>query len=156
MKLTKKDLEGLKEGKNVIRKDGKVKVVTVNKKPSLTDQSFKEQVDANNVIAKFKATGQVTHLAKKAGQYADCSQIQDLHQSLVQIKDAENAFSQLPAVIRKRFDNDYKQLAMFMCDEGNLDEAIALGIMEAPEGYISPEKKAEMNKAKEAPANENT
>ena len=85
----------LKEGKNVImlKRNGKnvKKVITYNSKPSLTDQQYKDDVDASNIVKKFKKTGQITHLAKKAGSYADCSQIDDLHSSLIKVKEAEQA-----------------------------------------------------------------
>lgn len=118
--------------KVITRENGTKRVITVNDKPTMTDQSYAKEADANYILRKFKATGVITHLAKKAGRYADCSAIPSLHESLVAVKEAERAFADLPAVIRKKFDNDYKKLALWMCDEKNREEAIELGLIDKP------------------------
>lgn len=136
------------------RPNGTKRVVTVNQEPSKTDQSWKEETSADYIVKKFKQTGQITHLAKQAGQYADCSVISDLHTSLIQVQEAKEAFAQLPSLIRKKFDNDYKKLAMYQCDPDNYHESIEIGLVEAPEGYVKPDNKP-VKKA-ETPAPEPT
>ena len=116
-----KDVE-YTQGNKIVRicgKTGKRKVSTINASPSLTDQSFKGQCKAKNIIDKFKKTGQVSHLAKKPGSYQDTSTMPDLHQAMIQVESAKNEFMQIPANIRKLFDNSMVKYNEFMLDPKN-------------------------------------
>jgi hypothetical protein len=98
------------------RPNGSKKVSTENKKPSMTDQSYKDQVDAKNVIKSFVKTGLITHLNQVAGQYADVSEIESLYESMTKVKQAENFFYQLPAEIRKQLKNDPQEMLKVLKD----------------------------------------
>mgnify|MGYP000747455357 CR=1 FL=1 len=64
-----------------------------NDKPSVTDQSFGNDTDINNIIAKFSRTGEMPPTTKPAGQYADVTGLQaDLTQL---IEDSSAAILQL-------------------------------------------------------------
>ena len=52
------------------RKNGSIRVYTVNNEPSMTDQQFKDDCDVNFIVNKFTKTGHLTHLAKFQGMYA--------------------------------------------------------------------------------------
>jgi len=110
------------------QKTGRKKVFTVNNDVSKTDGSFKKMCDAKEIVNKFRTTGLVTHVAKKQGTYADVSQVPDLHQSMTVIKEAESEFMQLPAKIRKKFDNDMTKYYNFIMDPNNDEEAVKLGL----------------------------
>lgn len=45
--------------------------------PSLTKQSFKDECDINQIVAKFEKTGLVNHLARGVPQFADVSEMGD-------------------------------------------------------------------------------
>lgn len=110
------------------RANGTKRVYTVNEEPSKTDQSFKDEVNVNNIISKFNKTGQISHLAKKQGMYADLSTIEDLHTSLTQVVQAQEAFDSLPAELRRRFGNSPVEMVNFLQDPANDQEAVKLGL----------------------------
>lgn len=113
--------------------DGKVirrRVYTLNEEPSLTDQSQAKEADINEIIRKFERTGQITHLAKNRGLYADLTLLTDLQTAMEQVKFAEEAFMTIPADIRAKFQNDPNQLISFLANPANDEEAIKLGLKE--------------------------
>lgn len=61
--------------------------------------------------------------------YGDFSDIPDLREALHRLHDAEDKFSQLPADIRKRFDNDPIALYEWVSDKDNHDEAVKLKLL---------------------------
>ena len=107
---------------------GRRKVVTLNTLPSKTDGSFKKQCDAKEIVHKFATTGQVSHLAKKPGQYQDVSHVQDLHASLIQVQRAKTEFMSQPAKIRAMFDNDMEKFYAFLTDPSQNEKAVELGL----------------------------
>lgn len=119
--------------KQVIKlENGRKKVVTVNDKPSKTDTSFKDQCDINKIMAKFKKTGQINHLAKRQGVFADVSQMPDLLQYNEKLTELKSTFGHVPAAARKKFDNDPLKMANWLKDPANKEEAIKLGLLVAP------------------------
>ena len=98
------------------RENGTKRVYTKVDKKSKTDQQYKDDTDVNRIMSRFKTTGQIAHLAKNEGKFADVSNIQSLHQSLVTVREAEYAFAQLPAKVRKFFDNDMRNAEKYLAD----------------------------------------
>lgn len=94
-----------------------------------TDQSFKKDCDVNVIVAKFMKTGQISHINKRQGFYADVSEIPDLLGAQQILRDAEQAFADLPATVRKRFGNSPEALLEFLSDENNREEAIKMGLI---------------------------
>jgi len=115
------------------RKNGTIRVYSENKLPSKTDQSQLAQTDVNNIMAKYKKTGQITHLAKVQGHFADLSQIQDLHTSMNQVVMAQQTFDALPSELRLRFQNSPLEMVNFLNNPNNDQEAIKLGLKIAKE-----------------------
>lgn len=97
------------------------------KKPSMTKQSFKDEVNINNIMAKFQKSGAITHYAKHAPNYGDATHI-ELHDALNVVADAETMFEELPSSLRKRFDNNPEKFLEFVQDEKNLEEMRELGL----------------------------
>lgn len=118
--------------KVILRKNGTKRVVTVNDQPSKTDQSFKKDCDVNAIMNRFLKTGQISHLAKSQGQYIDVSEVQDLHNSLIQVNRAQAAFDALPAAIRKKMGNTPLGMMEWLADPENNAEAIKLGFKNPP------------------------
>lgn len=133
-----------------IESKNRVRVRTINTEKSRTQQQFKEQCDVNNIIAKYKQTGEFVHLTRKAGVYADVSEITDYATSLQKVINADAAFAALPASIRLRFHNDPAQLLAFMQDPNNYDEGVQLGIFEKKQTPSMPDKqnKNDLNETK--------
>lgn len=111
-----------------LRPNGTKRVCTVNLEKSKTDGSFKEECDTNNIIAKFNKTGQLTHIAKRQGNYADVSEITDLHTAFIHVKEAKETFQELPAILRKKFNNSPTEFIAFLEDPKNDEEAVQLGL----------------------------
>lgn len=99
--------------------------------PSLTKQQFKDQVNINNIVARYLKTGALDHLAQNAPQFADCLAVPDYRESLEKIQHAENMFNMLPAGLRARFGNDPSQMLEFVNKEENRTEAEKLGLLKA-------------------------
>ncbi len=105
-----------------------------------TKQSFKQETDINNIMAKFVKTGIITPdaLAKRQGAFADVSDIGDFSECLEQIETAEAAFMTLGPQIRARFENQPAKLLDFCSKDENKEEAIELGIISKPEPTVEP------------------
>lgn len=135
----------------IIRPNGTKQVRTINTLPSKTDQQFQKEVDVNTIIARFRKTGHISHLAKNQGAYLDVSEIPDLLTATMQVQLAQNSFETLPAAIRKKFSDSPIEFYNFMHDEKNREEAQKLGLIPQtlPEQKIPDEtktKNAEKNK----------
>lgn len=61
--------------------------------------------------------------------YGDFSDMPDLRTALDRTRSAEDAFAQLPAKLRARFNNDPYQLHTWVHRTENLEEAITLGLL---------------------------
>jgi len=111
-------------------KEGKIqKVVTVYSKPSKTQQQFKDETNVNKIIAKYTQTGELQHLRKNKGVFADMSNLGSYQESLNLVLKANQSFSELNAQTRNRFGNDPQQLIDFLADDSNRDEAVKLGLI---------------------------
>lgn len=128
------------------RKNGSIRVYTVNNEPSMTDQQFKDDCDVNFIVDKFTKTGNLTHLAKFQGMYADVSEIPDLAQAMQIVSTAQTAFDTLPAELRSRFGNSPVNMVEFLNDINNKDEAIKLGLIPQPQNEQQQDIKTDDNK----------
>lgn len=116
--------------KTILRPNGTKKVVTVNPLPSLTQKQFKNDVDVNNIIKKFKKTGQISHIRNTLnGVYSDLTHISDLLDMKLKVIHAEQAFMELPPKLRSKFRNDPAELISYLQNPSNHEEAIHLGLM---------------------------
>lgn len=107
---------------------GRSTVHTYNSEPSLADQSYKEEVDVNRILAKYIKSGDETLLQKRQGQYADISNIQDLQTSLSQVQEAQEAFETLPAELRRKLNHSPVEFINYLQNPANDAEAIELGL----------------------------
>lgn len=101
-----------------------------------TKQSFKEECDINNIMARYLKTGVLEHVRQTVGQYldvtgADFQSAQDL------VAGANSMFHMLPAHIRTKFDNDAGKFLDYMENPRNAEEARELGLLpsEPPSSY---------------------
>lgn len=99
--------------------------------PSLTQQQFKDDVDINVLLEKFKITG-VMPQGVRLPEYGDFTGVTDFRSAQDAILRAKNAFMELPAQLRAKFDNDPQKLMDFVADPANKDEAIKLGLFNKP------------------------
>lgn len=111
------------------RADGSIRVQTINNEPTLTQQHFADDCDISKIMDKYAKTGQVTHLNRAQGVYADLSMISDYRGMLETVQHANDVFSTLPALVRDKFRNDPSELITFLQDPNNHDEGVKLGLI---------------------------
>lgn len=102
--------------------------------PTMTKQSFVAECDINNIVRDFTQHGMVTHINERAqqGAFVDLPDGLDFQAAVEIARAGEAAFMQLPAQVRRRFDNDPSAFLDFLANDKNRDEAIELGLIERP------------------------
>lgn len=105
--------------------------------PSLTVQADAEQADINNIVKRFGVTGMLPYGSLQP-IYDDLTAYPtDYHTALNLIKSADNAFMDMPANIRSRFDNDAGQFLAAIEDPNQHDVLRDLGLI--PPSVESPD-----------------
>lgn len=104
---------------------------------SLTKQSFKDDCDINNIVARNADGHAITHLNRGEPQYGDFTNATDYLAARTQVMAAQADFDALPSNVRERMDNDPANLLAFMSDESNSEEAVELGLLPKPEPQAS-------------------
>lgn len=154
-KITKEYLQKIKE-KNPncevkLRDNGSISISLKCKDKSKTMQEFKDEVNINNIMAKYKKNGVVSHIMKDQPMFDDVSETMTYREALqLQITAKEN-FMQLPSKVRARFKNDPADLMDFLNDSQNFDEAVKLGLVEKPEIPVSVAEPIKAPPASESP-----
>lgn len=96
--------------------------------PSLTKQSFRDEVDINTIVRRFGLTGELpTGVAVPS--YGDYSGVVDFHTAMNAVAKANEAFDAMPGEVRARFHNDPQEFLEFFADEANRGEAEKLGLV---------------------------
>lgn len=95
--------------------------------PSLAQQHFKDETDINVLLERFKVTGQMPQ-GVRLPSYGDFTGVTDFRSAQEAVLNARNAFMDLPASLRARFENDPQKLMDFLADPANSDEAVKLGL----------------------------
>lgn len=105
-----------------------------------TLQSFKDDADINNLVRRFKLTGQAP-MPNMSPFYGDFTQVEDYQSAMNMIIAARESFHALPAEVRKKFNNDPAQLIEYLNDP-KLDKAEArkLGLLKPEEAVPAPQK----------------
>lgn len=108
----------------------KIKPVT-DTGPGKTRQEFAQETDINVIMKRAIATG---HLPVRNVQpvFADVSELGDFADVQRRVMSAREAFMQLPPQVRFRFNNRPEELLAFVSDDRNREEAIKLGLVDAP------------------------
>lgn len=108
------------------------------KDKSLTKQSFKKDVNINNIMSRYKRTQVLDYVNSNPGIYGDFSDVTDYQGALNQIMAARELFESLPAEIRKNFDNDPAKFLDFADNPENETKMIEMGLLNAPEPAPEP------------------
>ena len=98
--------------------------------PSLTQQSFRDECDINTIVERFGLGADMPEALPP--RFGDFSEVTDFHSAMNAVRIAGEGFMLMPAAIRARFENDPARLIKFLEDPGNFDEAVKLGIVNAP------------------------
>jgi len=107
--------------------------------PSLTRQEFVDECDINQIMLKYERTGVLPGPNAAEPMYVDFTQIPDnLADSLRMMDEAQTAFMQLPATIRREFDNNALAFTEFAMDPTNLDQMRDWGLAKPKEPAVTP------------------
>lgn len=117
-----------------------------------TKQSFKNECDINQILARFKRTGVLDFQQKMQPQYGDCTGIEFQEAQFI-IAKANGMFAALPAHLRARFDNDPAKFLNFVNDKRNKNEAEDLGLLKEKENEAGQAGEAPLGAAPKPPAN---
>ncbi len=110
-------------------------------KKGRTKQSFKDECDINQIMAKYQKTGAMAHINQHGGNYAFATSL-DFSEAMRLVTQAQDMFDGLPSSIRNRFANDPAQFLDFVQDANNIDEMAELGLIETEQASeIPPEAK---------------
>lgn len=91
-----------------------------------TQQQFKDEVDINNIVKKFKA-GQSVPL-RHPGYFTDFNQATGLMEAQEQINAAAEAFLEIPATLREKFGNDPLKFLEFVQNPKNKETITEFGL----------------------------
>lgn len=100
--------------------------------PSMTREEFAAECDINTIMKKYAVTGVVGHVNPVQPRFIDAVGVPDLMTALNTMSDAQQAFMQLPAVVRREFDNDAMEFVKFASESENLPKLRQWGLA-APE-----------------------
>lgn len=127
--------------------------VTGEIQTSMTKQHFKDEVDINNILAKFQKTGLIDHV-KKNSSYINLPNALEYHDAMNLTIEAQASFDGLPSSIRKEFQNDPQIFLAFVADPKNVDRMRTLGILnplpDAKKSDAEPELPLKADDAKKA------
>lgn len=109
---------------------------TVNNQESLTQQSDAAETDINVIMKRYGPSGQLPNVQQQP-IYGDFTGDLSYRTMVEKIKAADEAFQDVPADIRGRFENDPARWIDFVNDEKNLPELRRMGLAE-PEKITPP------------------
>jgi len=117
----------------------------ISNKPSMTKQSEKDSCDINKILRRYQDTGVLPQNMKNNPIYGDFTTVSDFHESLQTVALANEQFSNLPASIRDRFQNDTAKFLAFCNDSKNVSEMVKMGLatIQKNETDLKPETKIE-------------
>lgn len=96
----------------------------------MTQQGDASEADINVIVGRFLKTGQLPQVQSQP-LYGDFTNADDFRSMQDKLKAANDAFSEIPAKIRSRFNNDPAEFIEFASNKDNLPELRKLGL--APE-----------------------
>lgn len=95
---------------------------------SKTQQHPKDEVNVNRILDKYRETGLVSHVATRAAQYGDFSDVGTFQDVIHKVQAAQDLFDQIPSDIRKKFDNDPAKFIEFCSNPDNIDDLREMGL----------------------------
>lgn len=107
----------------------------MNDEPSMTIQSAADETDINVMIARYQKTGSFhgsTNMPSVRPDFGDFADVPEYQQAMNILLYAHDQFAALPANIRDRFSNSPEAYLAFLSDSSNKEEAIKLGLVNAP------------------------
>lgn len=109
-----------------------IKFGTDNTEEDMAQQSDLAESDINIIMQRYSATGQMPQLIEP-GQYGDFTEVGDYRDAMEKIREADAAFLEVPAEIRKEFDNDPAKFFNFVNNPENLPKLREMGLAKPEE-----------------------
>lgn len=115
-------------------------VISFKDSVNKTVQSGKDDADINVIVRRFKLSGQLPPVNAQPF-FGDFSEVEDYHSAMNKIIEARNAFMDLPAETRKRFNNSPQELIDYLNNpELDREEARKLGLLIPEVAVPEPQK----------------
>ncbi|UQT28874.1 internal scaffolding protein [Microvirus AZ-2020] len=124
---------------NYDRKAASLETGTSCPEPTLTQQQFRDECDINVILERFGVTGELPTNVRQPIM-ADFIEALDYQDALNAIRAANEAFMEMPAGIRARFENNPHNFVEFFSKEENREEGVKLGLIE-PKASLKQEAK---------------
>lgn len=105
----------------------------------MTKQAHKDECDINRILKQYSKTGIINHIRQGEPVFADLPDPLDFQEALSVVSSAQAAFSELPALVRARFDNNPAALLEALNDPAMWPELRELGILK-PDPYEAPQE----------------
>lgn len=97
---------------------------------SRTRQSEAAATNINAIMRKYEKTGLLPKGDARQAFYADVSEMGDYRTALENVRLAEESFMELPATLRREFQNDPAEFLDFCSDPTNRDKMAEMGLIE--------------------------
>ncbi len=101
-------------------------------------QSFKDECDVNQILARYAKTGLLTPVTARSPAFVDVTMVGDYRSAIENIRSAQELFMDLPSGIRTEFGNDPAEFLDFCIDPENEDRMRELGLLPALEEAVEP------------------
>jgi hypothetical protein len=107
---------------------------------SLTVQSERDETDVNLIMQKYTKYGILPEVKNSQPFFSDevIQYYGDYHAHVHKIRAAESYFDSLPSELREYFENSVQNLATWLSNPDNADEAVKLGLVPAPAAPAAP------------------
>jgi phage internal scaffolding protein len=92
-------------------------------------QSFKDECDINNIMAKYRKTGALTHVNEHSSRYGFATS-QDFREAMEIVTTAKEMFEDLPAHLRQKFGHSPEAFLEFVQDPDNSEALYEMGLAE--------------------------
>lgn len=109
---------------------------TLNTDDTLTQQSDAAETNINIIMERYSQTGQLPHVATNP-IWGDFRSAGDYRAMVESIQKANEAFHEIPAKIRREFDNDPAEFVTFAANPDNLEKLREWGLAPKPEKKYS-------------------
>jgi phage internal scaffolding protein len=105
----------------------------INTGEGITEQCHKKECDMNHILKDYKRTGFIRHAKENQGRYDDIS-VQDFQDAMFKVAEATNMFNDLPANLRKDFNNNPAEFLGFVQNPDNQEKLQKMGIIRGNDG----------------------
>lgn len=114
----------------------KKRIAIVFKDDSKTEQSHRDDVNINNIMAKARRGQMSDYIREFEGKYGDTTSLQ-YHEAQNIVAAANQMFEQLPSELRNKFENEPRLFLDFVQNPDNKEELIKLKLAK-PEKPTDP------------------